>query len=338
LEHGLSIIEEPKPSRGSYGKWLGDEKQPTNRDKLEQMIDAALENCKDYDSFITNLKSAGCEVKRGKYTSVKIPGASRFARLKSLGEGYSEEAIHERIFGERIVITKQKIPPQLPPAPSPQATRRPILLINIQAKLQQAHSPGFEHFARIYNLKEMAQTLIYLKEKGIGTREELDEKVNEAKSGFNSRQGRIKEIEARLGEISELQRHIGTYSKKKDAFNEWQKLKKYQPTKWEQFRNATHPADDYYEAHRPDIILVQAAKNFFNTNGYGKNKKLPTIQALKNEYASLGAEKKKLYNGYRDVREDMIDLQKARQNVQMFLDEPRQPRQEERKKGYDHSI
>jgi len=238
--------------------WLGDEKQPTNREKLEQMIDIALENCKDYNSFLANLKSTGCEIKRGKYTSVKIPGASRFARLKSLDDDYTEEAILERILGKRIVQTKKKeslqqnaapqksssqqsrsSSPQLPPAPT---ARRPILLINIQAKLQQAHSPSFEHFATIYNLKEMARTLIYLNEKGIGTREELDERISEAKGSYNGRQGRIKEIEARQKEISELQRHIGTYSKKKDAYNEWQKLKKYQPTKLEQFRNATHPA------------------------------------------------------------------------------------------------
>jgi len=354
LENVLSVIKNPKPSRGSYGTWLGDEKQPTNREKLEQMIDTALENCKDYNSFLANLKLAGCEVKCGKYTSVKIPGASRFARLKSLGDDYTEEAILERILGKRIVKSKAKTPPQqIPtqqnfssqsqqsstPPPSPeQTTRRPILLIDIQTKLQQAHSPGFEHFARIYNLKEMARTLIYLKEKGIGTREELDDKINAAKSGYNGRQDRIKIIEARQKEISELQRHIGTYSKKKDVFNQWQKLKKYQPTKWEQFKNTTHPAEDYYEAHRSDIALVQAAKNYFNDNGYGKNKKLPAIQDLKKEYAILEAEKKKLYNSYRNAREDMIDLQKARQNVQMFLDEPRQPRQLERNKSYDHSL
>jgi len=349
LENGLSVVENTKTSRGSYGTWLGDEKQPTNREKLEQMIDTALENCNDYNSFLANLKSAGCEIKQGKYTSVKIPGASRFARLKSLGEDYTEEAILERILGSRIVQTKKKLLQQqstssqsqqissqlLPTAPS---TRRPILLIDIQAKLQQAHSPGFEHFARIYNLKEMARTLIYLKEKGIGTREELDEKINKAKSGYNGRQDRIKEIEARQKEISELQRHIGTYSKKKDVFNQWQKLKKYQPTKWEQFRNATHPADDFYEVHRSDIALVQAAKNHFNDNGYGKNKKLPAIADLKKEYAILEAEKKKFYNGYRNAREDMIDLQKARQNVQMFLDRPEPQLQQARSKSYDHSL
>ena len=346
LENGLSIVKNPKPSRGSYGKWLGDEKLPTNREKLEQMIDTALENCKDYNSFLANLKSAGCEVKRGKHTSVKIPGASRFARLKSLGEDYTEEAILERISGKRIMKPKQKTSPQSPTKSTPSAeiippapvTRLPVLLIDIQTKLQQAHTPGFEHFATLHNLKEMARTLIYLKEKGIGTCEELDEKISDAKSGYNDRQDRIKIIESRLNEISELQRNISTYSKTKDTYNEWQRLKKYQPTKWEKFRNATHPADDFYEARRSDIALCQAAKNYFNAQGYGKNKPLPTIQSLKKEYAILAAEKKKLYNGYSKLRDEMVDLQKARQNVQMFLDTPRQPHQLERNKSYEHSL
>ena len=34
----------------------------------------------------------------------------------------------------------------------------------------------------------------------------------------------------------------------------------------------------------------------------------------------------------------MIDLQKARQNVEMFLDEPRQPHQLERNKSYDRCL
>ena len=124
LENGLSIIENPNPSRSSYGKWLGDEKQLSNREKLERIIDmalenCALENCNDYDSFLAILKSAGCEVKRGKYTSIKIPGASRFARLKSLGEDYAEEAILERILGKRIVEPKEKMLLQQHPQAGP---------------------------------------------------------------------------------------------------------------------------------------------------------------------------------------------------------------------------
>ena len=163
------------------------------------------------------------------------------------------------------------------------AVRTPKLLIDIEAKLLQAHSPGFEYYARIYNLKEMARTLIFLRDNGVGTYYELNEKIRAMDNEHDGKTTRVKEIETRQKEISELQRQIGNYNKAKDTFNEYRRLKKYQQTKWEKFRKAKHPADVYYEANDADIILCQAAKKYFDGHGYGKEKKIPTIQSLKEE-------------------------------------------------------
>ena len=121
IENGLSIITNPKPSKGSYGKWLGDKKPETNREKLERMIDGALKNAKDFDGFLAAMTAAGCEIKRGKNLSFKIPGADRFARCKSLGEDYTVEAIMERLNGLRKVIRK-------PPAGNSNAQFVPFLI------------------------------------------------------------------------------------------------------------------------------------------------------------------------------------------------------------------
>ena len=43
LEHGLSIVENPKPSRNHYGTWMGSQKQPSHQEQLRWAIDAALE-------------------------------------------------------------------------------------------------------------------------------------------------------------------------------------------------------------------------------------------------------------------------------------------------------
>ena len=153
LENGLSVIDDPRPSRGSYGSWLG-EKPPTVREQLAQMIDAALTGCKDFDSFLAALKELGVEVKRGKHLAFKIPGGKKFIRCSSLGEDYTEAAILERISGKRVITPVQK-------------QVAPNLLIDIQAKLQQAHSPGFERWASVFNLKEMAKTLNFLQEHGL---------------------------------------------------------------------------------------------------------------------------------------------------------------------------
>jgi hypothetical protein len=333
LENGLSIISDPEPSKGkNYGKWMGESKPPSNREKLQQMIDSVLPACKNFDDFISAMVELGCEVKRGKHLSIKIPEANRFARIKSLGDDYTKEAIRERILGKRIVQPKQKV--VVLTAITPLAYK-PTLLIDIQTKLQQAHSAGFEHYARIYNLKEMARTLIYLQDRGVGTYDELAEKIKVTTDGYNDKSGRIKETEAKQKEISELQRQIGTYSKTKNTYAEYIRLKKTKLTKLQKLMNTEHPADVYYETHRADIILCKSAKKYFNGQGYGKDKKFPKMQELKMEYAKFNEEKRKLYADYKPAREEMIALKTARQNVDMFLKEPRQQVKE---RSHEHTL
>jgi len=130
LENGLSVIAEPKPSRGSYGTWLGEDKPPTVRGQLEGLIDTAFgHGCKDFNSFLAAMKAAGVEVKRGKHLAFKIPNSKRFVRCDSLGDNYSEAAILKRISGKRVLALKAKA---AAPAPS-----KPNMLINIQARMQK---------------------------------------------------------------------------------------------------------------------------------------------------------------------------------------------------------
>ena len=222
VENGLSIITNPKPSRGSYANWQGDEKPLTNREKLEQMIDAALEKSKGFDGFLVAMKEAGCEVKRGKYLAFKIPGADRFARCKSLGEDYTEEAIKKRLIGLRKV--ERRLPASAPAVPNnyrggnasdsvfvPFVITRETkfgLLINIQQKIQEGKGEAYENWAKIYNLKQAARTLIFLKENGIDSYDDLVKKSSAASTDFNGRTKRMREIEERQKEIAELQKQI----------------------------------------------------------------------------------------------------------------------------------
>ncbi len=65
LEHGLSIIENPKPSREHYGTWLGNKKQPSFQEQIRIAIDAALEEKpKDFEELLKKLEAAGLEVNR----------------------------------------------------------------------------------------------------------------------------------------------------------------------------------------------------------------------------------------------------------------------------------
>jgi len=70
------------------------------------------------------------------------------------------------------------------------------------------------------------------------------------------------------------------------------------------------------EANRADITLHRAAKKHFNELGL---EKLPPMVALKQEWAKLSAEKKKLYSGYKTTRDNMVDLLRAKDNAARLL-------------------
>ena len=294
LENGLSVIAEPKPSRGSYGTWLGEGKPPTVRGQLEGLIDTALgQGCKDFDSFLAAMKAVGAEVKRGKHLAFKIPNGKRFIRCDSLGDNYTETAIMERISSKRIVAPKAKTA----------IKSKPNLLIDIQAKMQQIHSPGFERWAKIFNLKEMARTVIYLQENGLTDLGELERACDAAVQKFNDLGDQMKAAERRMKDISELQRQIGTYGKTQEIYAQYRKL-------------TGRKKEKFYEQHSSEITACQAAKQYFNSLGL---KKLPSMQSLKQEYAVLQAEKKKRYPEYRQAKEKMIELLTAKNNVERIL-------------------
>jgi len=185
-------------------------------------------------------------------------------------------------------------------------------------------------------LKEMSKTLIFLQKRGLDDYDLLSQKCDDISAAHNIRSNRIKEIEAKQKEMSDLQKHMGTYSKTKDIYTTYRKLKNEPNTAWGKFTNAQHPSDEFYEAHRASITLHEAAKKHFDAQGYGRGtgKKLPAMQTLKAEYAKLESEKKKLWSCHRAERDEMIALRTAKMNVDMFLGEPKQ---QSKTKSYEHS-
>ena len=318
LENGLSIIEKPKPSRGSYGKWLGDRKPPTLRDKLRDIIDANIVVGRSYGEFLASLKAAGCDVKPGKRTSARTPGSQRYIRFDSLGDGYTEDAIKELLMGTRDIAPRRKSGGSFAQKPSDDSKRdntnytadyaaatnshnAPSLLVDIQAKLAEGKGGGYRQWATVYNLKESAKTLIYLKENGIDDYEELKKKSMSASGAFAATTKRIRDIESRQKDIAELQKQIGTYGKTREIYA------KYKASGWSR---------DFYDVHATDIILHKAAKKHFDALGM---KKLPSINQLKQEYATLASERKTLYGDYHRLKDTSRELSIACANAERIL-------------------
>lgn len=296
LEHGLSVIEKPGLSKGfNRAEYLGGERAPTIRDRLRDAIDDALSGCKTFEDFIAAMKTVGCEVRRGKHLAFKIPEGKRFIRCGSLGDDYTEEALRERLAGRWVVTPKANAAKYIT------AQNKPSLLVDIQEKMQQGKGEGYRHWATRFNLKEMSKTLIFLQENGIASYDDLALQSSTATADFNGRLEKIKAAETRLADISELQKQIGIYGKTREAYQ------RYKASGW---------SEDFYEAHRADITLHKAAKQYFDSLGL---KKLPPMQSLRQEYAMLLAEKKKLYAGYQEMKEKSRALLTAKRNAEQIL-------------------
>lgn len=161
LEHGLSIVENPKPSREHYGTWLGNKKQPSFQEQIRIAIDAALEEKpKDFEELLQKLETAGLEVNRErKHLRFRVPGQENYTRCDTLKGDYTEQAIKERIAGTRTVKPRHAF--------SKKTVSKVGLLVDIEAAIRSGKGPGYERWAKVFNLKQLSQAVLYLKNMAI---------------------------------------------------------------------------------------------------------------------------------------------------------------------------
>ena len=254
-----------------------------------------MQNPDNLDTLLALLQAAGWEAKRGKHISLRGPGQTRYIRLKSLGDGYDEDSLRKALSTRTKNNTFSK--KQDHNIPHDQFN----MLIDIQAKLQSGKGGGYERWAKVFNLKQMAQTLNYLSENKLSNFDSLAEKTSAATKRHHEVLDEIKVIEKRMTEISQLRTHVRNYLKTKDTYVAYRKA----------------GYSKRFAAEHPDEIqLHKAAKKAFDNLG---TKQIPSIRALQDEYAELVEKKKALYPEYRKLRDEMRALLTAKANVERMM-------------------
>ena len=152
-ENDLSVIE-PKGKGKPYAEWNAEKNgKPTVRGLIRQDIDAALDSAFTLQSFYDALQKRGYTVKRGanvKHTAVKPPGSDRFVRLDSLGDGYTEADIRNRLNRSRTQAT----------APEPQAAAS--LYIPKSRYMVKRRSPAYGKKQKLSGLRRLYLHYMYL--------------------------------------------------------------------------------------------------------------------------------------------------------------------------------
>ena len=294
--HGLSVIENPKPStkERKQKEMEAVRHGRSHKEHLRQTIDRVLPDCRDYDDFLARMRAEGYEIKEGKALSFRAPGWDRFTRSNKLGADYTREALRERSAhrGGRSAEAKKAVP---------HAGRKVNMLIDIQAKLTAGKGAGYERWAKIFNLKEAAKTLNFLVENDLTDYDELAARAEQAGDRFDEVSRRIKQLEGRMAEVAQLKTHIINYSKTREVYAAYKK---------------SRHKKEFLAEHGDEIAKHEAAKKSFDALG---GKPIPKVAQLSEQYAALLAEKQEQYAEYKALRQDMIAYRTAKQNVDKIL-------------------
>ena len=290
-ENGLSVIP-PSQNKGMGYKEYTEAKRGTSwKQKLKQTIDRLVITAKDYDDFLWLMQEAGYEIKTGKHISFRAEGQERFTRAKTIGDNYTEDRIKERIQG-RNARRRQM-----------QNGRKNISLISdIQNRIKQIDSKGFEHSMKIKILKEAARTLNYLTENELLQYADLEKKVEDIHSSYERTGADLKVVEAQLRKVQPLIKNISTYQKLKPVYDAYSKTKNKQ---------------SFRAAHEAELVVFEAAKSTLLAMQDGE--KLPSMKSLQAEQQRLLEEQQRLYDERARLKKEakVIDTMKA--NVDDFL-------------------
>lgn len=316
IENGYSVIEDPKEKQSKkYNKWIEThepQKKTTQRDSLRAAIDAALaKSPKDFPELLSLLREEGWEIKHGKHISVKAPGEQRFKRLDSLGDGYMQRDLAARLSAQEKHVPSLPFQQKKPDRITRPDDRKVNLLVDIQSRLQQAKGPGYETWAKRFNLKEMAKTFSYLREHNLLDRTELDRRTDEACLRTNNAVQRINAINARQAELKKIRSAIIQYSKTREIYAQ------YKQSNW---------SPKFRLQHEQEIEAHKEAKKFFDSLPAGK---IPKMTEIQKEYNRLQTEKEVINRQYKANRQEMRQLLIVQENVRRILDT--EPQQENRK-------
>ena len=299
---GQMKLDRENAALTATGQHPRQKKFETVKDTLRKQISSVLYRSTSYEEFSDRLlQQYGIAVKESRGQLSYLPaGRTKFIRAKHLGDKFDKAAVLATLQAnaERKRTIQFK-------------SDRIGKLVDIQAKLKQGKGIGYERWAKKYNLKAMAQTLILLEEKGLTDEDALNQRIAELETKYHDALTVVKDLEGRMKFNKELRYHVAAYTSTKSVA--------------QQLKAAKRPAV-FEEQHRAELTAHRAAAAYFKANDITK---LPSPKKLEAEYVQLASEKAKFYEQYKETKEELLKLKTAKQNVASFFREE-EPAQQER--------
>ncbi|EAH3791908.1 hypothetical protein D5Z92_15070 [Listeria monocytogenes] len=276
-EHGLTVIP-PNENKGiSYYEWQMRQEGTSWKQELQKAIDNAVATTNSYAGFLTKMMLLGYEIKHGKHIAFRAKNQERFTRGKRLGEDYTEEKIKLHILQKDTILYKKqkKISP----------TDKPLsIMIELENNKKAIENKGYEHWAKLHNLKQAAKTVKLLKEYNIDSLDELESHIAHTHEQLQSLTKELKDIEQNINQQHEIIKHLSTYKKTKDVYSAY---------------HVSKNKEDYFNRHTSSMLLHQMAskalqKLQINPDTTPQNKLAENVSLLKSKQQNLSQEHKLL--------------------------------------------
>ena len=317
---GQAALDKENASLAAAGEPPKLTKFETDKEKLRRTIRTALSSAISFEDFSGKLLQQGVTVKesRGRL-SYLTPDRTKPITARKLGDDFDRAAVLETITqnaqnatrAAETPLPKQEYPRSIKDrlqrnkaainAPKQDSVQR---MVDREAKRAEGKGIGYDRWAAVHNLKQMATTMSIYEESGFSSPEELDEACSAAYTAMRESLTELKQMEKTLNGKKELQRQVLAYSKTRPVRDGLKQQK-----------NAKAKAA-YRQKHESDFIIADAAARYFRENGISK---LPSYKSLQAEIESLIKEKNSGYNDYRAKREEYRRLQTVKGNIDQIL-------------------
>ena len=317
---GQAALDKENASLAATGEPPKPTKFETDKEKLRRTIRAALSSALSFEDFSGKLLQQGVTVKesRGRL-SYLTPDRTKPITARKLGDDFDRAAVLEALTmnaQNAARATEKPLPKEEYPrsikdrlqrnkaainAPKNDGVQR---MVDIAAKRAEGKGKGYEKWATLHNLKQMAATMSIYEESGFSSPEELETALAVASAELSSVHAELKAVESTLREKKDLQKHLLAYIKTKPARDGLKAQKTEKARK------------NYREQHESDFMIAEAATRYFKAQGI---QKLPASKILQAEIEQLMREKNSLYNEYREKREKTKELQTVKGNIEQIL-------------------
>jgi len=284
------------------------------------VIRTALSSAVSFEDFSGKLLQQGVTVKesRGRL-SYLTPDRTKPITARKLGDDFDRAAVLEtltRNAQNAVRAAEKPLPKQEYPrsikdrlqrnkaavnAPKNDGVQR---MVDREAKRAEGKGAGYDRWASLHNLKQMAATHNFLMENELLDLDKLDAAVESSRKALSEARESLRGIEQSISDKKNLRKVVSDYRRTRPTIDAHKKL-------------SGKKAEAYYRANEADFIIYEAALRQLKVLAPGK--KLPATSKLNTEIEALISEKNAAYNTYRTAKAEYEQLATAKRNAEQIL-------------------